>query len=83
MTMVEGTWITFRHDPRWSGITRLWQVETKSGWPLGFVKWCGRWRKYGFFPADGCVFEEVCMREISQFIVDRTAEHRGRAGEKQ
>jgi len=57
--------------------TKAWAVENKHGDGfLGHVKWFGRWRKYSFFPAEGCVFEEVCMREISGFIVDRTKDHR-------
>lgn len=57
--------------------TSVWEIHNRYEYGLlGTVKWFGRWRKYCFFPAADCVFEEVCMREISQFIVDRTNEHR-------
>lgn len=76
MSTAQGTYIVFRFDDDWPGRANLWSVETKDGELLGFVKWFGRWRKYGFFPRDGAVFEEICLREISQFIVDRTREHK-------
>lgn len=47
-----------------------------DGTNLGVIKWFGRWRKYGFFPEPGTVFEEVCMRELSDFIVELTRRHR-------
>lgn len=58
--------------------TAIWLVRSKydDGGLLGQIAWFGRWRKYSFFASPDCVFEEVCMREISQFIVDRTREHR-------
>ena len=73
---VRGTYIAFDHDPSFVGKTSLWRVRTTKGWHLGYVKWFGRWRKYSFFPEEGSVFEEVCMREISDFIVARTQEHK-------
>jgi hypothetical protein len=75
----DGTHIVFRMS-EWqpsSEKTCVWDVRSKHGDHLGEVKWFGRWRKYTFFPAPGW-FEEVCLREIAQFIVDRTAEHKGR-----
>jgi hypothetical protein len=52
------------------------EVHRRVFRPLGEVRWFGGWRKYCFFAADCCVFEEVCMREISDFIVERTKEHK-------
>jgi hypothetical protein len=74
-TRFHGTHITFALAGD-TGKTWIWDVDAKAGGTLGQVKWFGRWRKYSFFPAAGAIFEEVCMREISQFIVDRTTEHR-------
>ena len=73
---IQGTHIVFRHDPSYVAKTIRWNVKTKDGELLGRVSWFGRWRRYCFFPADGCVFEETCLNEISQFIVNRTHEHR-------
>ena len=60
--------------------THIWQVITtdENQFILGTVKWFGRWRKYCFFPAliDALVFEEDCLRDIANFLVEQTAEHR-------
>jgi hypothetical protein len=75
----DGTHIIFRIcvEPGDKRKTAIWLVASKYGGdPLGYVKWFARWRKYSFFPADGCVFEGTCMRELSQFIEDRTREHK-------
>ena len=59
--------------------TKVWAVENAYGdGNLGLVKWFPRWRKYSFFPQNDCIFEEVCMREISEFLVARTQEHKGK-----
>ena len=50
-----------------SGKTKVWQVETASGEPLGEVKWFARWRKYSFFPLSHTVFEKDCLRDIADF----------------
>ena len=66
--------MTFKHlfveQKPTGGKTDLWLVRSKHGEQpcLGRVAWFGRWRKYAFFPEPGCVFEEVCMRELSEFI---------------
>jgi hypothetical protein len=74
--IAEGTHIRFFSIPT-AGKTSAWSVESKHGRDgLGIIKWFGPWRKYAFFPEPDTVFEEVCMREISQFIVDQTAEHK-------
>lgn len=62
--------------------TWKWTVRTLDGngqtgnITLGEVKWFGRWVKYSFFPAADCVFEATCLREIADFIEQRTTEHR-------
>ena len=71
-----GTYVEFVHTPEAGRKTTVWAVTAKDGSYLGRVSWFGRWRKYCFFPAPDCVFEETCLREIAQFIVDRTKEHR-------
>ncbi len=76
--MTDGTFIRFRAMEIPPGqITPRWYVETlEDDDYLGVVKWFGPWRKYGFFPAQDCVFEETCMREISQFIEEQTRSRR-------
>jgi hypothetical protein len=69
----EGTWIRFvlsgvRPDQK----TERWDVEDKDGGFLGEIKWFARWRRYGFFPQPGTVFEQICMREISDFVEERS-----------
>lgn len=78
--MIEGTHILFVPIDNANRKTLIWQILTKNRDFLGTVKWFGRWRKYCFFPAPDCVFEEVCMREISQFIVDHTKAHKDNKG---
>jgi hypothetical protein len=76
--MDKGSYIIFQIANEIAGRkTASWDVLSKhTGGLLGRVKWFGPWRKYSFFPAPNCVFEATCMREISQFIEDRTREHR-------
>jgi len=56
--------------------TSRWNIESKYGGFLGEIKWFAKWRKYSFFPEPDCIFEETCMRDLSQFIEDRTLEHK-------
>lgn len=70
------TYIEVRDEwPSKSGKTMIWPILTKEGKKaIGHVAWFGRWRKYAFF-SNG-VFEEVCLREIADFIEQRTREHK-------
>lgn len=54
----------------------FWEVtNTKDGSRLGYIEWFKKWKKFGFFNyPDTCVFEEVCLGDIAQFLTDRTAE---------
>jgi hypothetical protein len=72
----EGTYIWFVHIPDNSKKTQVWQIQSKQKEFLGMVKWFSRWRKYCFFPAHDCVFEETCLKEIRQFLIDRMQERR-------
>ncbi len=73
---MEGTFITFEEiapNPK----TKRWAaVNKQTRGTVGTVVWYGPWRKYCFCPADNTVFEQVCMREIAQFIEDQTQAHR-------
>ena len=60
------------HD---TGKTLVWAVETlEDGAKIGEIRWFGRWRKYAFWPNDA-IFEQVCLREIADFIEAQTKEH--------
>ena len=80
----EGEWITFWLDST-PGLskTQRWVVRAKAdpnmNHRLGVIKWFGRWRKYSFFPEPGCVFEEKCLADISEFMTKRTKDHRDHA----
>jgi len=48
--------------------TKIFEVITKARLGLGIVKWHSAWRKYCFFPAEGTIYEEDCMRDIANFM---------------
>lgn len=53
--------------------TECWSVQSKeTGDLLGDVRWWSAWRRYSFWPADHTVFEQTCLRDIANFIEDRT-----------
>jgi hypothetical protein len=86
-TFTMGTHIYFRnHGPWWGGKehkTNLYQVHANAdNFLLGEIKWFGRWRKYVFEPAANTIYEETCMRDISQFIEEETATQRANAKAK-
>ncbi len=56
--------------------THIWGVTAKAGGFLGEVKWFSRWRKYSFYPEPGCVFEEVCLGDIADFLKWATHSHK-------
>lgn len=77
--MSEGKWIRFEEGPpSASGKTRTWSVvqrEWGSG-AIGEVAWYAPWRKYVFEPRSSIVFEQICLRDIADFIEARTREQR-------
>jgi len=66
--------LSFKEDH----ITNRWDVSSKHGEVLGVVRWFSRWRKYAFFAEPNCVFEQVCLRDIAQFIEERTRDHKAK-----
>jgi hypothetical protein len=54
----------------------FWEVlNTKDGTRLGYIEWFKKWKKFAFFNySDHCVFEEICLGDISEFLVARTSE---------
>lgn len=81
--LAEGTHIYFfDYGKTWDGKkhkTSRYGVYAKAdNFPLGTVSWFGRWRKYTFQPAANTVYEETCMRDISQFIEEQTKSQRAK-----
>lgn len=75
--MTEAAYIKFveLNEPKLK--TKAWAVVALQGErPLGRVSWYGGWRKYVFMPEPGLktIFEERCLRDISDFIERETAE---------
>jgi hypothetical protein len=78
-----GTHIYFRNLGRRNPVTGVEEPKRKTNlygvWnndepdhPLGSILWNSGWRKYVFRPLAGTVYEETCLREISQFIEEET-----------
>jgi len=75
-TWTKGTYISFRNVGHIAKRTTLtWEVHNQG--ILGHVEWFSRWRKYCFAPVGGTVYEETCLREIAEFCVAATKEHKG------
>ena len=74
----EGKYIDFRlHGISPSGKTKTWKVQNRETLEiLGTIEWFGRWRKYTFAPKPDMVFEETCLRDISEFIQQETSNQR-------
>ena len=72
--------LTFRDDgPVNKGAkTRQFSVfNTSSRALLGYIRWFAHWRKYCFFPLNS-LFDDICLDQVSQFIKDRTKEHKSK-----
>jgi hypothetical protein len=71
-----GSYITFEPLAP-NPATKRWAVMSKDqGSQIGSVSWYGPWRKYCFMPMASTVFEQVCLREIAEFIERETKSHR-------
>ena len=75
-------WIEFEvieppEDLNYKPKTQRWAVQTKDTYlQLGIVRWHNSWRKYAFFPYEGTLFEQTCLRDIANFIEDETKKHK-------
>lgn len=60
--------------------TKVWEINTNTTpqYIIGYIQWHPQWRKYAFFPSADTVWEEVCLGEISNFIFEKTKEHKDR-----
>lgn len=64
-------------------ITKIWHVQTKGINPniLGEIKWYSGWRKYCFFPDEGSLYEQECLRDIAEFCEQTTIAHKAHKSE--
>ena len=79
-------WIHFLQEPRDpKKKTLTWTVvpnkdnedgSEASYVELGEVRWYASWRRYCFFPNEGTVFEQDCLRMIAAFCQRETRAHR-------
>jgi len=76
-----GKWIEFKEDdpaPGKARKTKLWHIVSKArGNIIGEIRWYPGWHRYALHPNPNTVWDEVCMREISDFCAARTAEQKG------
>ena len=56
-----------------TGKTERYTVLTNDGILLGTIKWFSKWRKYAFFPSAETLFEESCLGEIANFLLELKA----------
>ncbi|MHA1285815.1 MAG: hypothetical protein ACTSPB_00300 [Candidatus Thorarchaeota archaeon] len=59
-----------------SGKTEIWWVLDRGDECLGKVRWFGRWRQYTFFPEMNTLYNNQCLSEVSEFLVNLNREHR-------
>ncbi len=74
----EGRYITIRNYGHLDGkkTNTYWVWAKGEEMPLGSIAWFSRWRKYAFTAAsDQVTLEEICMGDLSQFIVEETKAH--------
>lgn len=58
--------------------TEYWVSNRDTGVHLGTIKWYGPFRKYSFFPQPDTVFEQTCLQDITNFVVQLERERRER-----
>jgi hypothetical protein len=85
-TWTRGTHIIFRNLGKMNGSkgyqrkTNVYEVTASAdNFVLGRIAWYSRWRKYVFEPSALTIYEETCMRDISQFIEEETKAQREQA----
>jgi hypothetical protein len=74
---VSAKWIEFIEVPA-SGVTKRWEIRTRSGIVIGRVQWSNGWRRYALCPGFPTEWEQDCLRDVADFIERETAEHKAR-----
>lgn len=65
------SFIKFEELP-WTGKTQLWSVRSATdSKELGRVGWFTSWRKYVFFANGTALFDQACLQEITDFLVEQ------------
>ena len=78
LTQLEGNWVKgtfiffYNHGSIEGRKTNSYSVMTLENIKLGQIKWFSNWRKYCFYPQQDTVYEEVCLKEIAEFIQQET-----------
>ena len=59
------------------GLTQRFVVKnSKSGSLIGWIRWYGPFRSYAYFPCEGTVYEEDCLRDLAECVEGLKKEHR-------
>ena len=66
--MNKKTHLNFEETPNEGRKTLRYEVVNTSDIPLGEIKWQTGWRRYAFYPANDCLFDSDCLKEITNFI---------------
>ena len=56
--------------------TRRFDVQTKQGGLLGWIRWYPTFRKYSFLPCEGTVYETDCLHDIAATLDRLNEEHK-------
>lgn len=60
-----------------SGKTKVFSVKNiKAGMIIGMVFWEGRFRKYGYHSYSDIIYDNNCLRDITEFLEDLMTEHK-------
>ena len=76
---IESKHLLFKEGPSKPKTKTWWVANKHSDICIGNIGWFAAWRKYGFFPEEDMVFEEDCLRDIADFIENKTKEHKNKS----
>ena len=68
-------WLDIIEEPQITKTRRFLVKNSKSGMLIGWIRWYGVFRGYAFFPCEGTVYEEDCLRDLAECIESLTKEH--------
>lgn len=71
-----GDFLKFVEGPLKPRTRTWWVVQKQNDIHLGWIGWWGAGRRYAFYPKADTVYEEDCLHQIAEFIVDETKKHR-------
>lgn len=57
--------------------TSVWKITNLDmAFILGYIKWHGPWRKYCFFPEGQTIWDNKCMQEVQDFVVEEMSKRK-------